>query len=114
MDGKLKEAKQHFLEAGYGRFDLIEAVVSKEVLLMKPRLVLKHLCYLLEMEQNQFPYAAFVKWHHRYRLSNMNKKEPGVLVKEHVKGEEGDVFDFKPSDPFAKPNSDITLINFLK
>lgn len=117
MDQKIKEAKEHYLGSGYGRFDLLDQVIPHEILMRKPRIVMRYICRILEIETSRVSYPAFSTWLRRYKNSFDGKKsptlkEPGLNSSKEEKKEE-DIFDFKQTDPFAKPAPEPPLIKIL-
>jgi hypothetical protein len=114
MDAKIQAAREHYLNSQYGRFDLIESVISKEIIMMKPRLLLKQLCILLEIEPNQVSYDALVKWQARFRASHF-KRLQSLEKAENIKRVQNkqDAYDFAPTDPLTRPMAEVGVINIL-
>lgn len=111
---KVKEAREHYLGSTYGRFDLLAELIPNEVLLNKPRIVMRHLCRVLSIEPSQVSYPAFAAWLRRYKKSKSANHPlgPTALTGNNTEVREN-IFDFQPTDPFAKPTPEPPLIKIL-
>lgn len=73
MKNKSKEEKirERILFSGYGKFDLVEEILTKEEILnLKPRIVLKNITERLSLPEDKINRKTFWSWLRRYRQSN--------------------------------------------
>ena len=73
MKNKSKEEKirERILFSGYGKFDLVEDILTKEEILnLKPRIVLKNITERLSLPEDKINRKTFWSWLRRYRQSN--------------------------------------------
>lgn len=72
MKNKSKEEKvrERILFKGYGKFDLVEDILTKEEILnLKPRIVLKNITERLSLPEDKINRKTFWSWLRRYRQS---------------------------------------------
>jgi hypothetical protein len=61
-------AKEKLLSDGYGKYDLIEKLLTQEELLQeKPRILRERISVLLQLDIGDIPYRTFLSWLHRVR-----------------------------------------------
>ena len=73
MKNKINEAniRERILSDGYGKFDLIETVFSKEEILdAKPRILLKNITARFSIPDGTINRKTFWSWHLRYKKKN--------------------------------------------
>lgn len=76
MDRKL-QVKSHLMTAEYGRFDLIDFIVPKDVLLIAPpRIIVSYLVTELEIQTSDINLPALRSWLFNYR-KKLKKIKPG-------------------------------------
>ena len=122
MKNKINEAniRERILSEGYGKFDLIESVFSKEeILSAKPRILLKNIIARFSIPDGAINRKTFWSWHLRYKKKNKLVSSPtSIFQRESLKHEKTpehseDWRDFKPSDAESLKQSK-TLIKVIK
>ncbi|HET7119377.1 MAG TPA: hypothetical protein VFI29_22975 [Hanamia sp.] len=105
---KLKSSEQkvrdRILSDGYGKFDLVEDILTKEEILnLKPRIVLKNITERLSIPEDKINRKTFWSWLSRYKDSN--KPSFHHIIKETTvnslseKANQEWIKNFKPSIP---------------
>ena len=122
MKNKINEAniRERILSDGYGKFDLMETIYTKdEILNAKPRILLKNIMDRFSIPGGAINRKTFWSWHLRYRKKNNLVYSPtSIFHKESLKHEqtpdhsEGWRY-FKPSDAESLKQSK-TLIKVIK
>ncbi|MDE3185102.1 MAG: hypothetical protein KGM16_16960 [Bacteroidota bacterium] len=123
MKDKISDAKirERILSSGYGKFDLIDAVYSKEeILSAKPRILLKNIIDRFSIPDAAINRKTFWSWLQRYKKKNrsfisartsllqVEKSRPEKVAEQSEEWET-----FKPSDAESlKQNK--TLIKLIK
>ena len=70
-----KELKNHLLTAEYGKFDFVDNIVPKDVLLIAPpRVIVQYLVAELDIKKEQISMPALRSWLFNYRKKNVSKK----------------------------------------
>jgi hypothetical protein len=122
MKNKINEAniRERILSEGYGKFDLIDTVFSKEeILSAKPRILLKNIIARFSIPDGAINRKTFWSWHLRYKKKNKLVSSPTSIFQieslKHEKTPEHseDWRDFKPSDAESLKQSK-TLIKVIK
>jgi len=108
MKDKISDAKirERILCSGYGKFDLIDAVYSKEdILSAKPRILLKNIIDRFSIPDAAINRKTFWSWLQRYKIKNKCSVSlpTSIFQKEKAKQEKAaehseDWRDFKPSN----------------
>ena len=66
-----QKVRERILSNGYGKFDLVEDILTKEEILnLKPRIVLKNITERLSLPEGEINRKTFWSWLRRYRQSN--------------------------------------------
>jgi hypothetical protein len=66
-----QKVRERILSQGYGKFDLVEEILTKEEILnLKPRIVLKNISERLSLPEGEINRKTFWSWLRRYRQSN--------------------------------------------
>lgn len=123
MKNKSKEEKvrERILFKGYGKFDLVEEILTKEEILnLKPRIILKNITERVSLPEDSINRKTFWSWLKRYRQSNSvisfyrGKKESTSSdnpdddpVKPMV--DKGWLKDFRPSIPKNRNQTPIVI-----
>ncbi len=116
----LQKIREKILSDDYGKFDLIEDILTKnEILYSKPRVVLKNITERLSMPESSINRKTFWSWLRRYKQnyssgdlgSNGNQRvvpqHPATFSNTKISDQEC-LQNFKPSTPEA--NSDRPVI----
>ena len=107
MKNKINEAniRERILADGYGKFDLIETIYSKdEILNAKPRVLLKNIMARFSIPEGAINRKTFWSWLLRYKKKNNPSSPPTFLFQiensNRTKSQEHteDWRDFKPSN----------------
>jgi hypothetical protein len=70
------EIKKHILTAAYGKFDFIDQIVSKDILLIAPpRVIINYLIVELNIEKSDIKMPAFRSWLHYYRKNKQQNPQ---------------------------------------
>lgn len=107
---KLKSSEQkvrdRILSDGYGKFDLVEDILTKEEILnLKPRIVLKNITERLSIPDGEINRKTFWSWLRRYKDSNRPSFHHTKLIKEPTVNSSSEnpnqewIKNFKPSIP---------------
>lgn len=68
---KEEKIRERILFKGYGKFDLVEEILTmEEILNLKPRIVLKNITERLSLPEDKINRKTFWSWLRRYRQSN--------------------------------------------
>ena len=107
----LQEIRERILSENYGKFDLIEDIISpQEILNLKPRIVLKKITERLSIPLDNINRNTFWSWLRRYK-KNYGQLNPGLgitqwkLPRQGISGDEKKTADqdwlqnFEPSIP---------------
>ena len=122
MKNKINDAniRERILSEGYGKFDLIDTVFSKEeILSAKPRILLKNIIARFSIPDGAINRKTFWSWHLRYKKKNNLVSSPTSIFQieslKHEKTPEHseDWRDFKPPDAESLKQSK-TLIKVIK
>lgn len=121
MKDKSREQKirERILSTGYGKFDLVEDILTKEEILnLKPRIVLKNITERLALPEDKINRKTFWSWLRRYRGIN----KPVNLFHGNIKPiqessnnplmEKADqewIKDFKPSIPKGREQTPVVI-----
>lgn len=121
MKNETKEQKirERILSTGYGKFDLVEDILTKEEILnLKPRIVLKNITERLALPEDKINRKTFWSWLRRYRSNN----KPANLFHGNIKPiqessnnplmEKADqewIKDFKPSIPKGREQTPVVI-----
>lgn len=66
-----EKIKERILSSGYGKFDLVEDILTKdEILNQKPRIVLKNIAERLSFPEEKINRKTFWSWLRRYKEAN--------------------------------------------
>lgn len=121
MKSKSKEEKirDRILSDGYGKFDLIEDILTKEEILnLKPRIVLKNITERLSLPEDKINRKTFWSWLRRYRENNKpldfyhrNIKSIEELNSDPVKEAEDQewIKNFNPSTPKGRKRTPVII-----
>ena len=114
-----KAARDHFIKAEYGKFDLIEAKLPIEILLhSKPRIIKKIIREKFGLLTSEINNDTFWSWLRRIRKSHV-KNESGRKIKEQYidsfqsPGQTGDWKNFTPSNPVMEREAAQTIIKLV-
>ena len=123
MRNKINETniRERILSEGYGKFDLIDTVFSKEeILSAKPRILLKYIIARFSIPYEAINRKTFWSWHLRYKKKyNCSVSSPTTkfqiesLKHEKTPEHSEDWRGFKPSDAESLKQSK-TLIKVIK
>ena len=122
MKNKINEAniRERILSDGYGKFDLIETIYSKDQILnTRPRILLKNILDRFSIPDGAINRKTFWSWHLRYKKKyNLVSSPTSIFQIESLKHEKTpehseDWRDFKPSDAESLKQSK-TLIKVIK
>ena len=123
MKDKISDAKirERILCSGYGKFDLIDAVYSKEdILSAKPRILLKNIIDRFSIPDAAINRKTFWSWLQRYKKKNKCSISPLkssfqiAKVKSEKIAEQSEEWEtFKPSDAESLKQNE-TLIKLIK
>ena len=123
MKNKINEVniRERILSEGYGKFDLIDTVFSKEEILhAKPRILLKNIIARFSIPEGTINRKTFWSWHLRYKKKNKCSVSPPTSIfqienskREKTPEHSEDWRDFKPSDAESLKQSK-TLIKVIK
>ena len=70
-----QKIRERILSDGYGKFDLVEDILTKEEILnWKPRIVLKNISERLSLSSDKINRKTFWSWLRRYRQNNRSVK----------------------------------------
>lgn len=102
----MQKVRDRILSSGYGKFDLVEDILTKEEILnLKPRIVLKNITECLSISEDQINRKTFWSWLRRYKDSNKppfnhpkSIKEPTIESSSEKEDQEW-IRNFKPSMP---------------
>lgn len=102
----IQKVRERILSSGYGKFDLVEDILTKEEILnLKPRIVLKNITECLSISEDQINRKTFWSWLRRYKDSNKpaihhpnSIKEPAIESSSEKADQEW-IRNFKPSMP---------------
>ena len=108
MKDKINDAniRERILSEGYGKFDLIDTVYSKEeILSAKPRILLKNIIDRFSIPGGAINRKTFWSWHQRYKIKNKCSVslptsifQKGKAKQEKAAEHSEDWRDFKPSN----------------
>jgi hypothetical protein len=116
---KEEKIRERILSDNYGKFDLVEEVLTKkEILNLKPRIVLKNITERLSLPEDKINRKTFWSWLRRYRASNKPinlfhgsiepiKESAGNTVKE--KADQEWIKNFKPSVPKVTEHTPVVI-----
>ena len=88
-----QKIRERILSNGYGKFDLVEDILTKEAILnWKPRIILKNISDRLSLSADQINRKTFWSWLRRYRQNNsaINSNTGGIKP---IKSSNGDAVD---------------------
>ena len=101
-----QKVRDRILSDGYGKFDLVEDILTKEEILnLKPRIVLKNITERLSIPEGQINRKTFWSWLRRYKDSNKPIFHHIKSIKESTVNSSSEKTDqewiknFKPSMP---------------
>lgn len=116
---KEEEIRERILFKGYGKFDLIEDILTKEEILnLKPRIVLKNITERLSLPEDKINRKTFWSWLRRYRRNNKpvtpyhsNVKPIEEFNCDPVKEAQDQewIKDFKPSIPKGREKTPVII-----
>lgn len=114
----VQKVRDRILSGGYGKFDLVEDVLTKEEILnLKPRIVLKNITERLSIPEGQINRKTFWSWLRRYKGNNKpayhfhHQKpivEPGGSFPIQNKDEEW-IKNFKPTMPDGREREPVII-----
>jgi hypothetical protein len=116
---KGEKIRERILSDNYGKFDLVEEILTKEELLnLKPRIVLKNITERLSLSEDKINRKTFWSWLRRYKGNNQPvnlfhtsiepiKKCDGNPVNE--KADQEWVKNFKPTVPKITEHSPVVI-----
>ena len=118
-----QKVRERILSNGYGKFDLVEDILTKEEILnLKPRIVLKNITERLSLPEGEINRKTFWSWLRRYRQSNQpaifsysNRgpvKDSVVIPLQEKPGQEW-IENFKPSIPNERDQTPV-IIKIIK
>ena len=125
MKSKSEEQKvrERILSNGYGKFDLVEDILTKEEILnLKPRIVLKNITERLSLPEDEINRKTFWSWLRRYRQSNQPSifsHSNRISIKDSVanplpaKAGQEWIENFKPSIPNERDQTPV-IIKIIK
>src|ERR1700730_2640110 len=90
---KEQKVRDRILSNGYGKFDLVEDILTKDELLnWKPRIVLKNITERISLSENKINRKTFWSWLRRYRQNNkpMNSNAGSTEPNKVSNGNTGD------------------------
>jgi len=101
-----QKIRDRILSDNYGKFDLVEDILTKEEILnLKPRIVLKNITELLSIPEGLINRKTFWSWLRRYKDSNKPSFHHIKAIKESVINSSSEklnqewIKNFKPSIP---------------
>ena len=101
-----QKVRDRILSDGYGKFDLVEDILTKEEILnLKPRIVLKNITERLSIPEGKINRKTFWSWLRRYKDSNKPIFHHIKSIKESTVNSSSEKTDqewiknFKPSMP---------------
>jgi hypothetical protein len=75
-----EKIRERILSNIYGKFDLIEDILTKEeILTLKPRIILKNITDRLSLEEDRINRKTFWSWLRRYRETNKFNSNPSAM-----------------------------------
>ena len=117
----IQKVRDRILSGGYGKFDLVEDILTKEeILSLKPRIVLKNITERLSIPEGDINRKTFWSWLRRYRGNN-RKVNANVLyssmksIKESTVNSSSEKVDqewiknFKPSMPEGREHEPVII-----
>jgi hypothetical protein len=116
---KEEKIRARILSDNYGKFDLVEEILTKEELLnLKPRIVLKNITERLSLPEDKINRKTFWSWLSRYRGNNKPvnlfhgsiepiKESDDNPVKE--KADQEWIKNFKPSVPKVTEHTPVII-----
>jgi hypothetical protein len=118
-----QKIRERILSNGYGKFDLVEDILTKEEILnLKPRIVLKNITERLSLPEDEINRKTFWSWLRRYRQSNQPSifsHSNRVPIKDSVvnplpeKAGQDWIENFKPSIPNERDQTPV-IIKIIK
>lgn len=115
----VRAARDHFITAAYGKFDLIQALVPLEILLYsKPRIIKKRICEKFGISKGEINNDTFWSWLRRIRKSqreniSLNKTLPQYAEQFQNEEQTIDWKNFTPSNPLMEREDKQTIIKLV-
>lgn len=114
-NSKMRKVRERILSSGYGKYDLMEDILTKEEILnLKPRIILKNITERLSISEDQINRKTFWSWLRRYKDSNKpvfhyikSVKEPST--KSADKSDQEWIKSFNPSIPSAVEREPVVI-----
>ena len=114
-----EKIRERILSNGYGKFDLVEDILTKEEILnQKPRIVLKNITERLSLSEDKINRKTFWSWLRRYKGNNkpVNPFHGNIKpIKESTinplteKADQEWIKDFKPSMPKSREETPVII-----
>ena len=111
-----QKVRDRILSDGYGKFDLVEDILTKEEILnLKPRIVLKNITERLSIPEGKINRKTFWSWLRRYKDSNKPIFHHIKSIKESTVNSSSEKTDqewiknFKPSMPKGVEREPIVI-----
>lgn len=114
-----KAARDHFIIAEYGKFDLIEVRLPIEILLhSKPRIIKKLISEKFGLLTSEINKDTFWSWLRRVRKSHAENISRHKIKEQHIDlfqspGQTGDWKNFIPSYPVMEREAAQTIIKLV-
>jgi len=114
-----KAARDHFIIAEYGKFDLIEARLPIEILLhSKPRIIKKLISEKFGLLTSEINNDTFWSWLRRIRKSHAKNVSRNKIKQQYIDpfqspGQTGDWKKFTPSNPVMEREAAQTIIKLV-